>query len=178
MRVSPLMVSALIAAALSPSTARAAPQTYVVMGTPHVNVRTGPGTEYAVVAQAEKGDIFHVTGQTDGWWEVRMFSGEARFVSKEVRVYPLEPSQLVEEHNMALPVSAVRCRSVYQSVLMAVDRAQREAEELVPRAVDGASHDRVRRVLEDRILLETFHNYGVQPALFEPLMATDWRRRG
>jgi len=27
------------------------------MGTPHVNIRTGPGTEYVVVGKAEKGDI-------------------------------------------------------------------------------------------------------------------------
>jgi hypothetical protein len=172
------MLAALVAAALSPSAAQAAPQTYVVMGTPHVNVRTGPGTDYVVVGRAQKGDLFHVTGQTDGWWEIRMFSGEPRFVSKEVRVYPLEPTQLVEGHAMELPASAVRCRSIYQSVLMGVDRAQREADELVPRAVDGPSHDRLRRVLEDRILLEMFHNYGVQPALFEPLMARDWRTGG
>jgi hypothetical protein len=61
---------------------------------------------------------------------------------------------------------------------MGVDRAQREADELVPRTVDGPSHDRLRRVLEDRILLEMFHIYGVQPALFEPLMARDWHSGG
>lgn len=178
MRVSPLLFAALAVAAIYPPAASAAPQTYLVMGTPHVNLRTGPGTEYVVVGQAQKGDIFHVTGQTDGWWEVRMFSGDARYVSKEVRVYPLEPSQLVEAHNMALPASAVRCRSIFQSVLMNVDRAQREADELLPRDVDATYHNALRRVLEDRILLETFHIYGVQPALFEPLMSMDWRSGG
>lgn len=163
-----------IAAGLLFLVAPAQAQTYVVMGTPHVNLRTGPGTEHAVVAKAQKGDIFHVTGQTDGWWEIRMFSGAARFVSKAVRVYPLEPSQLVVGHAMALPESPERCRAMRQSVLMALERAQREAEELLPRVVDVPAHERLRRVLEDRILLETFHIYGLQPALFEPLMAMEW----
>jgi hypothetical protein len=176
MRVSHLLLAALAATALSPPAAKAAPQTYVVMGTPHVNLRTGPGTEHVVVARAEKGDIFHVTGQTGGWWEIRMFSGDARYVSKAVRVYPLEPSQLVEGHGMTLPESAARCNSMRQSVLMGLDRAQREADELLPRTVDAQRHDSFRRVLEDKILLETFHNYGLQPALYEPLMAMDWSR--
>lgn len=178
MRLSTLTLATVLAAALFPAAANAAPQTYLVMGPPHVNVRTGPGTEYAVVGQAEKGDIFHVTGQTDDWWEIRLFSGDARFVSKAVRAYPLEPIQFEEGHNMTLPVSAVRCRSIYQSVLMNVDRAQREADELLPRDVDPTYHNALRRVLEDRILLEMFHIYGVQPALFEPLMNMDWRTGG
>jgi len=175
MRVLHLLSAAVAAAALSPPAAQASPQTYVVMGTPYVNLRTGPGTEYVVVGRAEKGDIFHVSGETDGWWEIRMFSGDARYVSKAVRVYPLEPSQLVPAHGMVLPESEARCRSMRQSVIIGLDRAQREAEELLPREVDGPHHDNLRRVLEDRILLEMLHIYGVQPAMYEPLMAMEWR---
>ena len=175
MRASPLLAVVFVLTALSPAGARAAPQTFVVMGTPYVNLRTGPGTDHVVVGKAEKGDLFHVTGQTDGWWEIRMFSGDARYVSKAVRVYPLEPSQLVEGHGMTLPESEERCRSMRQSVLMGLDRAQREAQELLPAEVDSWRHDNLRRVLEDRILLEMFHIYGLQPALYEPLMALEWR---
>ena len=172
MRVSHLLIAALAATALSPRAAYAVPQTYVVMGTPHVNLRTGPGTDHAVVGRAEKGDVFRVTGETDGWWEIWMFSGDARFVSKAVRVYPLEPLQIVPGHGMELPESPERRRSMRQSVLMGLERAQREAEELLPRMVDVPAHENLRRVLEDRILLETFHIYGLQPVLYESLMAT------
>lgn len=152
----------------------AAEQDYLVMGTPHVNVRTGPGTGYAVVGKAEKGDLFQITGETEGWWEVRMFSGDARFISKEVRVYPLTASQIVPGHAMILPESPALCRSMHRSVLMGLDRAQREAEELLPRDVEPGYHDDLRRVLEDRILLEMFHILGVQPALYGELMAMEW----
>jgi hypothetical protein len=76
---------------------------------------------------------------------------------------------------MTLPESEARCRSMRQSVIMGFDRAQLEAEELLPRSVDALRHDNLRRVLEDRILLEMFHIYGLQPALYEPLMDMQWR---
>jgi hypothetical protein len=164
------LLAALFAFALP---AAAMPQDYVVMGTPHVNLRTGPGTEYFVVGKAEKGDIFALAGQTDGWWEIRMFSGDIRYVSKDVRVYPLNKDQIVPGHNMTLPESAVRRRFIHQSVLMGVDRAAAEADELLPRDVDPARHENLRRISEDRILLETFHIYGLQPAMFDALLARE-----
>ena len=175
MRVSHLLPASALAAALLTLPAVASAQKYVVMGTPHVNLRTGPGTEYVVVGKAQKGDIFRVSGQTDGWWEIEMFSGDARYVSKDVRVYPLEDDQLVDGHNMRLPESAVRCNSMRQSVLMGVDRATTEANELLPLNVDPARHEKLRRVLEDQILLDMFHNYGLQPAMFDSLMERQWR---
>lgn len=149
-------------------------QEYVVMGTPHVNLRTGPGTDFVVVGKAQKGDVFPVTGETDGWWEIRLFSGEPRYVSKAVRVYPLAAGDVVPEHGLVLPESQTLCNSVFRSVLMGLDRAEREAEELLPRGVDAARHDALRRVLEDRILLEMFHIYGLQAPVFGALMAMEW----
>ena len=146
-------------------------QEYVVMGTPHVNVRTGPGTGFVVVGMAEKGDLFEVAGETDGWWEIRMFSGDTRFVSKSVRVYPLTSAEIVPGHGLRIPDAEERCRSIRRSVQMGLERARREAEELLPPEVDGPRHDVLRRVLEDRILLEMFHIYGLQPPVFDQLMA-------
>lgn len=144
-------------------------QEYVVMGTPRVNLRTGPGTEFAVVGMAQKGDLFQVAGETDGWWKIRMFSGDARYVSKATRVYPLASSEIVPEHRLQLPGSEEQRRSMRRSVQMGLERARREAEELLPPELDGARHDVLRRILEDRILLEMFHNLGMQPAVFDQL---------
>ena len=38
-------------------------QDYVVMGTPLVNLRTGPSTGAMVIGRAEKGDLFEVIGE-------------------------------------------------------------------------------------------------------------------
>lgn len=155
-----------------------AAQQYLVMGTPRVNLRTGPGTDHVVVGKAEKGDIFQVTGEEEGWWQIRMFSGEARYVSKAVRAHPLEVTSLLPAHRMTLPPERIRCRTMHANVLMALDRALREAAELLPDSVAPDHHERLRAVLEDRILLETFHNMGVQPALYGELMAMEWAGPG
>lgn len=146
-------------------------QEYVVMGTPHINLRTGPGTEFAIIGMAEKGDLFWVAGETDGWWEIRMFSGDTRWVSKAARVYPLTSAEIVPGHRLRLPESEEECRSMRRSIQMGFERAQREAEELLPAQVDGPRHDVLRHVFEDRILLEMFHIFGMQPAVFDQLMA-------
>lgn len=171
MRMKLRLAAALAAFGWAVAVSEAHAQEYVVMGTPHVNLRTGPGTDFVVVGKAQKGDLFQVTGETDGWWEVRMFSGVPRYVSKEVRVYPLRADELLPDHGMSLPESAARCRSIQGSVLLGLDRAQREAEELLPKEVHALLHDELRSVLEDRILLEMFHIYGLQPTLFPELMA-------
>lgn len=146
-------------------------QDYLVMGTPAVNLRTGPGTQFVIVGKAQKGDLFRVAGQTDEWWEVRMFSEPPRYVSKAVRVYPLAASQLVAQHGLALPESTEQRRLMRRSVLAGMERAGREAQELLPRLVDAARHEALREVMEDRILLEIFHILGLQPAAFDDLMA-------
>ena len=145
-------------------------QEYLVMGTPAVNLRTGPGTDFVIVGKAEKGDLFSVAGQTDEWWEVRMFCEASRYVSKSVRAYPLAASEVVPQHGLALPESLEQRRLMRRSVLAGMARAGREAEELLPLSVDAARHEALREVMEDRILLEMFHVLGLQPAAFDDLM--------
>jgi len=46
-----------------------------------VNIRTGPGTDYDVVAQAKKGDVL-ATVKTDGWYPV-LVGGDVRWISAQ-----------------------------------------------------------------------------------------------
>ena len=46
-----------------------------------VNVRSGPGTSYAVVGVAAKGSTLPTTGKTSGGWTEVVFSGQARWIS-------------------------------------------------------------------------------------------------
>jgi len=116
---------ALLLAAFLPASASAAPQDFVVMGTPLVNLRTGPSTDAMVIGRAEKGDVFKVVGQTDEWYKILMFSGEDRYVTKSDFVYPLRKDQLVEGHGMGLPTSTARCRSIFWDTEDGLDRAAR-----------------------------------------------------
>jgi hypothetical protein len=166
----------LLATAL-PSPVQAVPQDYVVMGTPLVNLRTGPSTNAMVIGRAEKGDIFKVVGETDEWYEILMFSGEPRYVTKSGYVYPLQKGDLVSGHGMALPPSTARARSIFWDTEKGLDRAAREALEIIPATLNRDRYTTLKKVLEDRILLEMFHIHGIQPALYRDLVA-EARREG
>jgi len=169
-------VAFLLMAAM-PGQAQGAPQEYVVMGTPLVNLRTGPSTNAMVIGRAEKGDIFKVVGQTDEWYQILMFSGEPRYVTKADFVYPLEGDQFVEGHGMFLPPSTARARSIFWDTEKGLDRAAREALEIIPATMNRERYSNLKKILEDRILLEMFHIHGIQPALYRDLVS-EARREG
>ena len=173
----PSLSAVLLMAAAFPCTAFGAPQEYVVMGTPLVNLRTGPSTNAMVIGRAEKGDIFRVVGQTEEWYKILMFSGEPRYVTKSDYVYPLEEASLVEGHGMDLPPSTARSRSIFWDTEKGLDRAAREALEIIPATLNRERYTVLKKILEDRILLEMFHIHGLQPALYQNLVA-EARREG
>ena len=145
-------------------------QEYIVMGTPMVNVRTGPSTDHVIVGRAEKGDIFKLVGKKGDWLEIMMFSGEHRFVFAAPYVYDLTKADLVSGHRMELPESEETKRSLYRSMKEARDRAEREADEIIPASVDVERNATFRKIMEDRIILEMLHIYGFQPAMYDDLV--------
>jgi uncharacterized protein YraI len=171
------LLAVLFLAATLPAGVHAAPQDYVVMGTPLVNLRTGPSTNAMVVGRAEKGDIYRVVDQGEGWYKIAMFSGEARYVTRSDFVYPLRRDQLVDGHGMSLPTSTARARSIFWDTEEGLDRAAREALEIIPATLNRERYTVLKKILEDRILLEMFHIHGIQPALYGELVA-EARREG
>jgi len=156
---------------LPDATLKGAPQDFVVMGTPLVNLRTGPSTNAMVIGRADKGDIFKVVGEAGEWYRILMFSGEPRYVTKADFVYPLSEEDLLEGHQMALPTSTARSRSIFWDTEEGLDRAAREALEIIPATMNRERYNVLKKILEDRILLEMFHIHGVQPALYGELVA-------
>jgi SH3-like domain-containing protein len=148
---------------------------YVVIVHQQVNLRTGPATDRAVIGKMEKGDLFRLASENDEWFEVELFSGGRGWVSKTMAAR-LRPDQIIAGHGLALPPDPTTQHSLYASVRVAQARAAREAAELVPPAVDATCHDTARRVIEDRLVLDVFHVYGVQPALFGELVDEAARR--
>jgi hypothetical protein len=146
-------------------------QDFIVMGTPLVNLRTAPSTSATVIGRADKGDIFRVVGEVDGWYKIQMFSSEPRYVIKADFVYPLTKDQLVAGHRMEIPPSTARARSIFRDTEAGLDRAAREAAEVIPVTLNRERHTVLKRILEDRVLLEMFHIHGVQPALYRDLVS-------
>ena len=155
----------------------ASAQDYVVMGTPLVNIRTAPSTDAMVIGRAQKGDIFRVVEVTEEWYKILVFSGEPRYVVKADFVYPLQTGELVEGHEMNLPTSTARARSIFWDTEEGLDRAAREATEIIPVHLNRERHTVLKKILEDRILMEMFEIHRVQPALYRELVATA-RREG
>ena len=147
---------------------------YVVVRSFDVNIRTGPGTDRVVIAQAEKGDLFTYVGEAEGWVEIRMFSGEPRYISRS-HVYPLTESQIVPGHNLALPADST-CQALFAAVQWATNRAELEATEILPASVDALRHATLSRILQDRLIMELFHKHGVQAVMFEALMGESGAR--
>jgi uncharacterized protein YgiM (DUF1202 family) len=143
---------------------------YVVMLSRNINIRTGPSTNRVVVGRAWKGDIFDLVGEDDNWFEIAMFSGERRYVSRSWAA-KLTESQLVSGHRMELPTSGDTRWALYRDVRAAQARAKGEADELIPASVDEERNLNLRQVLEDRHALEVFSIYSIQPALYSRLMA-------
>ncbi len=52
----------------------------VVNCTTGVNVRSGPGTSYAVIGSAKKGAVYTVTGQSGSWYKID-YSGKTGYIS-------------------------------------------------------------------------------------------------
>jgi hypothetical protein len=146
-------------------------QEYIVMGTPMVNIRTGPSTDHVIVGRADKGDIFKVIGRDGDWLEIAMFTADHRYVFSASYVYPLTTADLVPGHRMELADFSEETRlSLYKSLQQAKGRAQREADEIIPASLDEERNSSFRRIMGDRIMLEMMHVYSFQPALHDDLV--------
>ena len=140
------------------------------MGTPLVSIRTGPSTDYVIVGRAEKGNIFNIIEKRGEWLEIEMFTADHRYVFSAPYVYTLNKAELLPGHHMELPDSEETKRSLYRSLQEAKARAEREADEVIPASVDAERNENFRRIMEDRIILEMLHIYGLQPPLYNDLV--------
>ena len=71
---------------------------------------------------------------------------------------------------MYLPSSTARVRSIFWDTEEGMDRAAREATEVIPVTLNRNRHTLLKQILEDRVLLEMFHIHGMQPALYRELV--------
>ena len=138
---------------------------YVVMISRNINIRTGPSTDRFVIGRAWKGDVFELVDETGNWYEILMFSGDYRYVSKSWAAR-LTEEELLPGHHMALPSDGDKLNALYRDILHTRERAGREADEIIPPLENEKRNRTLRNILEDRHLLETMQMHSVQPALY------------
>jgi hypothetical protein len=150
---------------------------YVMTRGDRINIRTGPGMDRAIVAQAAKGDMFEMVGETDDWYEIVLFTGDHRYVHKFWALEVGDPDSL-PGIRMELPESAGTRRSLFLDIYFAEVRAQDQADEVIPPSADRERNRHFRRMLEDEAILAVMDVYEVQPVLYWELMeeavAKDW----
>lgn len=141
---------------------------YVVLIQSGVNIRTAPDTSSIVVGEASKGQLYHYSGEQGDWHEVTMFTGEKRYISKALSA-ALDEDHILPGHNLHVTVPHEVSRAMRLKITRARERAEREAEEIVPAGLDGDRNARYRAILEDRYTMRVFRNHRIQPALYGQL---------
>lgn len=129
-----------------------------------VNIRTGPSKSTTIVAQAKKGDIFELKGETNGWYKIDMFSGEYRYVYKSL-------SKLTT-YTIFLPSSTSIRQKIFNLLGEAEDRAMDEADQKYPMNIPDNVNQNIDygRLLIDKYELKIFHEFKVQPVIYGELI--------
>jgi hypothetical protein len=141
---------------------------YVVLIQSGVNIRTAPDSSSIVVGEASKGQLYHYSGEMGDWHEITMFTGEKRYISKALSA-ALDEDHILPGHNLHVTVPHEISRAMRLKITRARERAEREAEEIVPAGLDAERNARYSAILEDRYIMLIFRNHQVQPALHDQL---------
>lgn len=93
-----------------PPTATPEPRPEVVVNNPRVNVRSGPGADFAVLGQVLQGQRLEIVGrdQAAEWWQICCFEGQTGWLASEVVTAegPLERVALAADLPTATPQPA------------------------------------------------------------------------
>lgn len=142
------------------STGAMAQDRYIQLVVDQVPIRFSPSSTSQLVATGRKGDVFRLSAEQAGWFEIYMFSGEGRFIAKA--------AAQVAEYKIVLPASISRRQEIYRALGKAEDRSFADADrKYPPSAVD--KNIEYQRILDDQYKLEIMHQFGVQPPIYRPL---------
>jgi hypothetical protein len=146
-----------------------------------VNIRTAPSLTAVVVAVAEKGDVFEVRGKMLEWFEIVLFSGEERYVSRTlatpVDYTPVLPRLTVERQRIFRALKSAERRAGAQAALK-YPVMNRYGRPIPGNVVRKIAHE---RLLNDRYKLRVIQESGLQPPIYEELIdeavKENWREK-
>lgn len=132
-------------------------------------IRSAPDLRAFRIGVAHEGMIFILTGASEDWYSVKLFTGEERYISTCcARIIRAE--EIGSIRAFALPLDVELLEEMYDRVLMARMRSRHEAEELLPESLDPFRNQTLQDLLEERYLHEIFQRYNIHPGLFQEFM--------
>ncbi len=140
---------------------------YLTVSRHNVNIRSAPTKKARVVASAQKGDRFKFIRQVGDWYEIRMFSGDYRYIYRKLGQITI--------NNTGANLGEETIKKVYEEMVRAEARAQKEAAAKFPQDTDRSS--RHKRFALDRYTLEVFHKYDITPASYEQIIGEAAERK-
>jgi len=149
--------------------ASAIAQEYVLIPFTGLNIRTGPGKEFMIIAVGQEGELYHMMGEAEDWYIIKMFSDDYRYVSKRHSKIVFH-SQLDPLEQPELPENEIIIEEMTDRIQVLTQRSKREANEIIPRDQDAYRWDIFRKVLNDQFILGVFRRFNVQPVMFGNLM--------
>ncbi len=163
MRFLKIATTALLVAVSGTSTV--AQEQYIRLTADHTAIRSASSATAQLVAMGRKGDVFELSSEEPGWFEVYMFSGEARFVAKS--------AAQVADYKRLLPKSVARRQEIFRALSRTEDRSRTDADRKYPVASSPSAVDtniEYMRILDDRYKLEVMHQFEVQSPIYATLV--------
>lgn len=145
-----------------------AAERYVEVIKDNVNIRSAASTRSQTLGRANKGAVFHLTGEESGWYQIELFSGEGRFVHQSL-------ARPVSYKPQAPEDPGVR-QQLFQALISITERAEKEASDRFPPGKDLKKNLDYILLLNDRYKLELFQQNQIQAPIYRRIMIEGGQR--
>jgi len=134
---------------------------FVKVTSEFANIRVMPDTESIIIGKAFENDIFGYEGEENDWIKINMFSGEHRYIRHNL--------VKVINYGISATFSNDICQSLTKRLEEVEDRSLVESDNRYPlsNGENMEKNSEYQRVLFDRYILEVFHEYDLQPVVYQ-----------
>lgn len=134
---------------------------FIMLSADSAPIRFGPSESSDLVATGRKGDVFERVSDSGDWVEIKMFSGEWRYVRRS--------QTAIVSYQSSNGLSLDRRKALYRAMLAAEDRADTDASAKIP-ARQVKENIVLNRILNDRYKLDAMRSFGLQPPEYRSIV--------
>ena len=129
------------------------------------NIRLMPDTGSILIGKAFENDIFGYEGEENDWIKINMFSGDYRYIHHNL--------VKVINYGVSAPFSNDICQSLMERLNEIENRSSVESNDKYPltNSENTEMNNEYQRILLDRYILEVFHEYDLQPVIYQIAIA-------